>query len=100
MKNLMYTIGITAFLACGIFNVTATLNNPFFGMSHIALAQGSGSGGSSLNCWDPWNQQISPCISEREMWCESIYEWVIRCDYYVAGAPYCSVEDQVLCPPH
>src|SRR5690625_440580 len=50
MKNLMYTIGITAFLACGIFNVTATLNNPFFGMSHIALAQGSGSdsGGSGF----------------------------------------------------
>jgi len=46
MKNLMYTIGITAFLVCGIFNVTATLNNPFFGMSHIALAQGSGTGGS------------------------------------------------------
>jgi len=46
MKNLMYTNGITTFLACGIFNVTAILSNSFFGMSHIALAQGSGSEGS------------------------------------------------------
>jgi len=95
MKNLMYTIGITAFLACGIFNVTATLNNPFFGMSHIALAQGSWSGGSGCGSIDPLVIQCAPAGQPYGccMKCETIlWPFPFRdCQYTGYSGDYCSL---------
>lgn len=53
MKKLIYSIGVTLFLAFLAFHVTTSLTNPFFGVSVEALAYGSGSG-SSGGCyyWD------------------------------------------------
>lgn len=46
MRKLIYSIGVTLFLAFLTFHVTTSLTNPFYGVSMEALAQGSGSGGS------------------------------------------------------
>lgn len=46
MRKLIYSIGVTLFLAFLAFHVTTSLTNPYFGVSVEALAQGSGSGGS------------------------------------------------------
>ncbi len=46
MRKLIYSIGVTVFLAFLTFHVTTSLTNPFYGVSMEALAQGSGSGGS------------------------------------------------------
>lgn len=50
MRKLMYSIGITLFLAFMAFYVTTSLTDPFYGMSLEALAQGSGSGGYDFDC--------------------------------------------------
>ncbi len=97
MKKLIYAIGVSLFLAFMAFHVTVSLTNPYWGVSVEALAQGSGIDGSA-NCWDPWNQQIVPCISSRDYYCELYDQWFVRCDYYVSGAPYCSAKDQEFCP--
>lgn len=41
MRNLLYFLGITSFLAMMIFTVATSLTNPFYGMSKAALAQGT-----------------------------------------------------------
>jgi len=91
MKNLMYSIGITAFLACGIFNVTATLNNPFFGMSHIALAQGSGGGGSG-DCFYVENGTVVISCGFKDGCCWKIYNYnPIDCRFTGSPMDYCSI---------
>ncbi|HLT94859.1 MAG TPA: hypothetical protein VKZ56_09880, partial [Membranihabitans sp.] len=47
MRKLIYAIGVSLFLAFMAFHVATSLTNPYFGMSVEALAQGSGSGGTS-----------------------------------------------------
>jgi len=83
MKNLMYTIGITAFLVCGIFNVTATLKSPFFGMSHIALAQGSGGSDSGIG----FGKQtlVCTCYDDNGWYCRTATKCTI-------GYGSCSIE--------
>jgi|GEM_PF-1687561 len=92
MKNLMYTIGITAFLACGIFNVTATLNNPFFGMSHIALAQGSGGSGSGGGVGEG-SCEIAP----PNFYCHSGGAGALSCEITSSLGPIYSVGCRVTC---
>ncbi len=58
MRKLIYSIGVTMFLAFLTFHVTTSLTNPFYGVSMEALAQGSGSDGSDgEDC--TWSQTCS-----------------------------------------
>jgi len=41
MRNFLYSIGITGFLAMMVFTLATSLSNPYYGMSEEALAQGS-----------------------------------------------------------
>ncbi len=73
MKKLIYSIGVTLFLGFMAFHVTASLTNPFYGMSVEALAQGSSTISGPIIVCPPANIDEGQCHIE-------------ECDYYV-GPP-------------
>ncbi len=70
MRNMLYFLGITSFLAMMIFTVATSLTNPFYGMSAAAIAQGTTTttgGGCPSYCLTNCTSSASlPPLLERE----------------------------------
>ncbi|MBY5960231.1 hypothetical protein KUV50_18920 [Membranicola marinus] len=96
MRKLMYSIGVTMFLAFLTFHVTISLTNPFYGVSMEALAQGSGSGGSDGGD-ENWYKSIDDCGNYFNS-CKGTE--VIKCND--TGWTICDISEQwpcaVVCP--